>query len=162
MKNWTASLSLALLALAVAACGPVGLGGGGYASNGERIYMTGTSANGSIRYSGGNVSSGMMGGQRLACASCHGSDGRGGPHVMHMSAMDAPDIRWSTLTEAEHGEGDHDEGGMEHPPYDEGTFKRAVTQGLNPGGEPLSTDMPRWQMSDSDLNDLIAFLQTLE
>ena len=158
---------LALLVLAVAACGPLGRGVGRYASNGERIYFTGTSANGRISYSGGSFGGGMMGGRgmmgsgQLACADCHGRDGRGGQHVMHMAVMDAPDIRWSTLTEAEHGDhGDEDE--MEHPPYDEETFKRAVTQLLDPGGNSLEPAMPRWRMSDQDLDGLMAYLKTLD
>ena len=57
-KVW---LGLALLALAVAACGPLGRSVGRYASNGERIYFTGTSANGRINYSGGDLGGGMMG-----------------------------------------------------------------------------------------------------
>ena len=169
MKRGMTWLGLVLLALVVAACSPLGLGGSRYASNGERIYLTGTSANGRIGYSGGDVGGGMMGsqgmmGDKLACADCHGSSGRGGPHIMHMTSMDAPDIRWSTLTEAEHGgDGDHDEAGeMEHPPYDEETFKRAVTQGLDPGGEPLDTAMPRWRMSGQDLDELLAFVKTLD
>lgn len=127
---------------------------GRFASNGERIYVTGTSANGRISYSGGDFGGGMMGGRGMmgggqpACADCHGRDGRGGRHVMQMTVMDAPDIRWSTLAEAEHG--DHGEEEMEHPPYDEKTFKRAVTQGLDPGGNSLGAAMPRWRMSDQD------------
>jgi cytochrome c553 len=157
-KIW---LGLALLALAVAACGPLGRGVGRYAANGERIYFTGASASGRINYSGGDLGGGMMGSGQLACADCHGKDGRGGPHVMHMTAMDAPDIRWSALTEAEHGDhGDEDE--MEHPPYDEETFKRAVTQLLDPGGNSLEPAMPRWRMSDQDLDDLIAYLKRLD
>jgi hypothetical protein len=83
-----------------------------------------------------------------------------------MTVIDAPDIRWSTLIEAGHGEdgdeeGDHTEEGeeTEHPPYTEETFKRAVTQGVEPDGEPLDEAMPRWNMSDQDLEDLIAFLE---
>ena len=164
MKRRIQWLGLALLALLLIACGPLnplGFVTSRYATNGERIYLAGTSANGRIRYTGGNLSGGMMGGGRLACASCHGTNGHGGPHIMHMSAMDAPDIRWSTLTEAEHG--DHDEKEeMEHPPYDEDTFKQAVTEGLHPGGERLDSDMPRWRMSDRDLDDLISYLKTLD
>ena len=164
MKSRLVWLALALLALLLIACGPLnplGLATGQYATNGERIYLAGTSANGRISYAGGNLGGGMMGGGRLACASCHGTNGRGGPHIMHMSAMDAPDIRWSTLTEAEHGgHGEPEE--MEHPPYDEDSFKQAVTEGLNPGGERLDSDMPRWRMSDRDLDDLISYLKTLD
>lgn len=158
---------LTLFVLVVTACGPLGWGMGrggfsvgGYASNGERIYFTGTSANGRLRYSGGDFG-GMMGGGQLACADCHGPNGRGGQHVMHMTAMDAPDIRWSVLTEAQHGDhGDEEE--MEHPPYDEETFERAMTRGLDPGGDALDSAMPRWQMSEQDLDDLIVYLKTLE
>jgi mono/diheme cytochrome c family protein len=152
---------LGLMALLAAACGPLGRSGGSYESNGERIYFSGTSANGRISYSGGDSGGGMMGRDQLACADCHGADGSGGPHVMHMTAMDAPDIRWSTLAEAEHGGHDDGEAEMEHPPYDEETFKRAVTRGLDPGGAPLDSAMPRWRMPDTDLDDLIAFLKTL-
>ena len=106
----------------------------------------------------------MMGGSgRLACADCHGKDARGGVHQMGMTQMDAPDIRWAALTEEEHGaDGDHNEGGgMDHPPYDEATFKQAVTQGVDPAGDPLDSDMPRWRMSDQDIQDLIAFLKSM-
>lgn len=135
-------------------------GTGRYRSNGERIYYTGTSANDRISYQGGGFG-GMMGGGtmrgRLACADCHGDDGRGGVHFMHMTRMDAPDIRWSTLTSTEH---DGEE--MDHPPFDAASFQRAVTQGIDPGGDPLDGDMPRWRMSDQDIADLIAFLKELQ
>jgi mono/diheme cytochrome c family protein len=135
---------------------------GAYASNGERIYFTGASANDRITYTmegpGGMMGgrgmmggSGMMSGQ-LACANCHGPDGRGGRFTMGNLEIDAPDIRWSTLTEP---------GQMDHPPYTVETFERAVTQGIDPGGNPLDPTMPRWQMSEQDLNDLIAFLVKL-
>lgn len=130
-----------------------------YDSNGARIYFTGENDQGErIRYSGGPRFGGMMSG-RVSCASCHGSDGRGGEHWMHMQRMEAPDIRWSSLTGDEHteagGHGDHAE-------YDQDSFKAAVREGIDPGGDPLSRDMPRWRMSDADLHDLMDFLQSLE
>jgi len=164
MRKHTVAGAFILLALLVTACGPLGWGGspyGRYASNGERIYFTGASANGPIRYSGGvsvgMMGGGMMGGGQLACADCHGSGGRGGRHVMHMTVMDAPDIRWSTLSEAE-----HDDEEMDHPPYDAESFNRAVTQGLEPDGKRLDPAMPRWQMSDKDLDGLLEFLKSLK
>lgn len=136
-----------------------------FSSNGERIYFTATSQRGtSIRYDMG-PSQMMMGGM-MACASCHGPNGRGGRVQMMMTAFTAPDIRWETLTAAGHGHGQseatHDGEGMEHPPYTEETLKRAITQGVNPADEPLAWPMPRWQMSDEDLNDLVDFLKSLD
>ena len=181
--SWT---MFALTILLLVACSPLvvntGRGrvpsGSNFSNNGERIYFTGTSVNGPIGYSGGDFG-GMMGGRgmmgrrgamagRLACADCHGPDGRGGEYVVHMTVIDAPDIRWSTLTEAGHGEHGEEEGGhteegeeMEHPPFTEETFKRAVTKGIESDDETLDEAMPRWNMSDQDLEDLISYLKQI-
>ncbi len=102
-----------------------------------------------------------MGGY-LTCAACHGPEGRGGTHVMHMQVMDAPDIRYIALSQEEHEEAEGNEAHEdEHPGYGLEEFYLAVIQGKHPDGEPLSADMPRWSMSDEDLADLFAFLQTL-
>ena len=127
-----------------------GWGTGAFRSNGERIYFTATSDRGTaITYTGGPASNGWMmmgGGGRLACASCHGPDGRGGRHSMGMmQVMDSKDIRWSAL------EGE----------FDAEKFRLAVMEGLDPDGTHLKTDMPRWNISDDDLADLIVFLKTL-
>lgn len=152
-------------------------GDGAFAGNGERIYFTGTSErSGEIDYNGGPDIGGMMMGGRLSCASCHGPNARGGQHRMHMEIMDAPNIRWDALAghgsegreedeeahaeeEAEHAE--EDEHAAEEGGYDLETFRLAVVGGVHPNGEPLSEDMPRWQMSDADLRDLAAYLQSL-
>jgi mono/diheme cytochrome c family protein len=126
-------------------------------SNGQRIYFTGTSASGEpITYTGGFQ---MMHG-RLACASCHGPEGKGGRvAMMMMGSFITPDITWDNLTEEEHDEG---KGHDEHPPYTEETLKRAITEGLDPAGEALAVEMPRWRMSEQDLEDLVRFLKTLD
>lgn len=127
------------------------------ADNGEQIYFTSTSQRGGrISFSGGPALGGMMMGSYLTCASCHGPTGQGGRHTMHMRVMDAPDIRYVSLVEEmeEHG-GQEDE-------YNLVTFKKAVVDGEHPDGDSLDRDMPRWKMSDVDLADLFAFLQSLE
>lgn len=121
---------------------------GSFDSNGERIYFTATSDRGTeITYTGGpGSSSWMMMGGRLACVSCHGPDGKGGKHSMGMmQVMDAKDIRWSVL----------------QPEYDAEKFRLAVVKGQDPDGTQLNSDMPRWNISNDDLADLIAFLKTL-
>lgn len=124
-----------------------------YVSNGQMIYFTGRNQQGQrIPFDGAPMWLYMHGG---SCASCHGPDGRGGAPVMMGTEVPA-DIRYSHLTEEEHEEGE------EHPPYTDELIKRAITLGLNPAGEPLDPTMPRWRMSDQDLNDLIEFLKTLD
>ena len=124
-------------------------GVGAFDSNGERIYFTATSERGTaISYTGGPASNGWMmgGGGSLACASCHGTDGRGGEHSMGMmQVMDAADIRWSVL------EGE----------FDPEKFRLAVVEGQDPDGTQLNTDMPRWNNGNDDLADLIDYLKTL-
>ena len=127
------------------------------AADGEQIYFTAENQRGGrIRYTGGPAFGGMMRGTYLTCASCHCPEGRGGSHVMHMYVMDAPDIRYVELAEEmeEHG-------GAEGEAYDLETFRRAVVDGEHPDGDALSNDMPRWQMSEADLEDLFEFLKSL-
>ena len=62
-----------------------------------------------------------------------------------MQVMDSKDIRWSVL-QAE---------------FDAEKFRLAVVKGQDPDGTRLKPDMPRWNISNNDLADLIAFLKTL-
>lgn len=127
--------------------------GRGYSSNGELIYFTGTNEQGQrIPFRGGPMWLFMHGG---SCAGCHGPDGRGGAPVM-MGTKIPGDISYHHLIEEEHEEGE------EHPPYTDELIKRAITEGLNPAGEPLDWTMPRWRMSEKDLGDLLEFLKTLD
>ena len=156
---FTSILLVVVTALILAGCAPfnrmMGSGGtawgvGAFASNGERLYFTATSERGSaITFSGGPASNGWMmmgGGGQLACASCHGPDGRGGVHSMGMmQVMGAPDIRWSMI------------GGE----FDAEKFGLAVTKGQDPDGTQLNTDMPHWNIDDDDLADLIDYLKSL-
>jgi len=128
--------------------GGTGWGTGAFRSNGERIYFTGTSGRGTeITYTGGPTSTGwMMMGGRLACVSCHGTDGRSGKHSMGMmQVMESKDIRWSVLKKE----------------FDAEKFRLAVVNGQDPDGTKLKADMPRWNISNEDLADLITFLKTL-
>ncbi|WP_232215804.1 c-type cytochrome [Archaeoglobus veneficus] len=106
--------------------------------------MTGVNEKGErIPFVGGPQWLYMHGG---GCASCHGVDGKGGVYPM-MCGVKTPDIRYSTLTE-EHGMSEED-------------IKKAITQGIDDDGEELDYCMPRWQMSEKDLNDVIEYLKQL-
>lgn len=83
---------------------------------------------------------------------------------MHMDAMDAPDIRFSALSDEDDGLSDEheDEHDQEHKDYDLEAFRQAVIYGKHPDGAFLDQDMPRWQMDDDDLSDLFNFVKSLE
>ena len=157
IKNIAPGLLIVVIALLLTACAsrPESIGSGGtawgtgaFSSNGERIYFTATSQRGTaITYTSGPASnSWMMGGGQLACASCHGPDGRSGVHNMGMmQTMIAKDIRWSALQSE----------------FDAEKFRLAVTKGQDHDGTQLNTDMPRWNIGGDDLADLIGYLKTL-
>jgi cytochrome c oxidase subunit II len=179
INRWVTLLVL-VVALLAAACSPTRSSrigrfdpdfGQEFDSNGEQVYFTATSQRGTpitFDMHDGRMMGRMprMKGGMMSCADCHGSDGSGGRVRMMMTTYTAPDIRWESLTAVDHGhqatEDDHSDDEMEHPPYAEETLKRAIIQGIDPAGEPLAWPMPRWNMSDEDLNDLIDFLKMRE
>lgn len=138
-----------------------GVGATRFESNGAQIYFTGTSQRGTGISAEMGPGMGRMRRSRLTCASCHGPDGRGGEIQMMMRVIEVPDIRYETLTTEAHGEhGEEEEEG--HEAYTEETIKEAIVEGVEPDGEALEWPMPRWSMSDEDLDDLVDFLKTLD
>lgn len=116
-----------------------------YSSNGERIYYTATSNSGkpiSAQMGMMKMSSSMM-----ACVDCHGKDGRGGEVKMPMGSFKVHNITYKELTEEEK--------------FTDEDIKKAITKGIKPDGEELKFPMPKWSMSEEDLNDLIDYLKTL-
>ena len=67
--------------------------------------------------------------------------------------------QYESLISGEHGESHGEE---EAVLYTDEDIKRAVTEGVEPDGESLEWPMPRWTMSDQDLDDLLEFLKTLD
>lgn len=164
------TLILLLTGLLLGACSAAGPqnppmnGGYGYpptgqfTSNGEQIYFTATDQSGEqIPYTGG-PSAGMMMNSYLTCAACHGADGHGGTHYIHMQTIDTPAINYAGLV----GMKQEDSGGTPQPEgYSLADFRGAVVEGHDTSGKQLNPNMPRWQMNDRDLADLLAFLKTL-
>ncbi len=128
--------------------GGSGSGTNGYSSVGERIYLSGVGADGQdISRTAPAVSRGslMMGGG--GCGSCHGADGRGGTiKMMTGSAVKAPDITYDALIKQG---------------FTDATIGRAIRDGLDESGKSLADAMPRWQMSDADVDAVIAYLKQL-
>jgi cytochrome c oxidase subunit II len=126
-----------------------------FPSNGEQIYFTATSQR--MTPINSSLAMGMMSDGMVTCSICHGQGGRGGQVEIMMRTFDVPDIRFGTLTS-----GQMQDKGEEHPPYSDETIKRAITQGIDPSGKSLEWPMPRWTMTDQDLDDLVNFLKTLK
>jgi len=140
-RRLAAVLAVLLLILTGAACSQ-------YKSNGQRIYLNGTSASGQPITPGG-FSTPMF---TMTCGNCHLADGRGGPITIMMARYQVPNITWPVLIRATE----------DHPAYTEATLKTAITTGAEPGGERLLYPMPTWQMSSRDLKDLVGFIKTLK
>jgi cytochrome c oxidase subunit 2 len=127
-------------------------GNAGYATPGRRIFFTGIGRAGPIARTGGF---GMM--ASGGCATCHGADGRGGRIGMMMGrTVEVPDIRYLTLTSPKTGNG------KTEPGWTDAEIAAAIRDGKDPAGGSLSSYMPRWQMDDTDVNDLIAYLKELK
>ena len=130
-----------------------------FVSNGERIYFTGSSASGTaISAIGGSGMTGMH--QQVhggGCASCHGAD-REGQRLWPQFWIEAPALTAAALFESDAHDTDTD-GHGEHDSYDDESLRAVITRGIDPAGDRLDEAMPRWSMSPSDLNDLIAYLK---
>jgi len=90
----------------------------------------------------------------ITCASCHSSDGRG----RREGGAVAVDIRYDTITKPYLRT---TESGRTRSPYSDALLARAIVEGVDSDGHVLDFTMPRWQMSDRDLADLIAYLHRL-
>ena len=127
-----------------------------FLSNGERIYFTAMSASRRrINSRGGGMHMSMMGG---GCVTCHGANRQGG-RVMPRFWELVPPLTPAALFD-EHAEGEKEDGHGDHEGYTDETLRRAITQGVDPGGKSLDPAMPRWSMSTQDLDDLIAYLKS--
>jgi mono/diheme cytochrome c family protein len=123
-----------------------------FQNNGERIYFTATTASGlAISSRGGRM--GMMAGMG-GCVNCHGAK-RQGSRLTPRFWIKAPALTPQALFQ-EHD----DDGHGDHEGYSEESLRRAITQGIDAGGKPLDPIMPRWSMSEKDLDDLVIFLKS--
>jgi ABC-type branched-subunit amino acid transport system substrate-binding protein len=121
---------------------------------GKQIYVQGTSASGKeiLAYLGD--ASLEVPANTMSCANCHGLDGQGKPE----GGIIPSNLTWDALTKPY---GVIHPSGRKHPPYTMRGLELAITRGVDPGGNKLQGVMPRYQMSGTDLADLIAYLKRL-
>ncbi len=122
---------------------------------GKQIYRTGHDA-------AGPEIMAVLGGQQgaevtaaaLPCAGCHGRDGKGRPE----GGVTPSDLTWDALSRPYQLA---EPGSRRHPPYDERTLKRAITLGIDAGGQALQAAMPRYRLTQEQADHLIAYIKTL-
>ncbi len=121
---------------------------------GRAIYLRGAGAEGrAITALFGDARSEVPA-SAVTCAGCHGFDGQGRPE----GGVVPSDITWGALTKPY---GVRHANGREHPPYDERLLVRAITQGIDPAGNALSTTMPLFQLTHQEAKDLAAYVERL-
>lgn len=124
---------------------------------GRRMYLegvlpTGEAMTGKVR---GDVA---LSGELVICGTCHRRSGMGsneGDQVIPAitGEMLFHPLRLPTTSKPL--------APQQRPAYDEATLKRAIVAGIDANGEPLDPLMPRYALSDAELDALIAYLKTL-
>lgn len=113
-------------------------------SNGYTIYtMEYNSLGEKINFTDGPHWLAVQGG---GCSVCHGLNGTGGKHIQNCTAT-PPNITYRELA------GNY--------MNNDTLIARAITDGIDEDGEELDTCMPRWQLGQNDLGDLISYLKIL-
>lgn len=140
--NLAALLATALIALQA---------GAGSIEGGEKIFREGLSPRGTpiVATLGANDA---VPATLLPCLNCHGADGRGRSE----GGVRPADISPSALLRPLQNER------RQRPAYDDSRLRRAITLGMDAGGQPLDTAMPRYALSLADADDLLAYLAALE
>ena len=107
-------------------------------ARGRIIYTTGHSPAGELLYfrllSAGR---GLLPAKGVACASCHGADGKGG--------------REGNVVIAD----------LSRAAYTDDLLARAITEGVDASGRQLDGMMPRWRLQNPELQDLVRYLRRL-
>jgi len=120
---------------------------------GKAFYLRGESSSGQeIKALVGEID---VPASTIPCAGCHGSRGEGKTE----GGVTAGNLTWSFLTKPY---GHADEGERKHPAFSEPSFIRAMTSGIDPGGNKLSVAMPTYRMPQPDMTNLIAYLKRIE
>ena len=124
-------------------------------ARGKIIYTTGRGAAGRLLYfrllTAGDRALPANG---IFCANCHGVDGKGGREGNIVMA----DITYGTLSRPLPASPPWNKA---RAPYTDALLARAITQGLDSSGQQLDASMPRWVLSESELQDLLKYVKRL-
>lgn len=122
---------------------------------GKQIYIEGTSPRGGAINAIVGEEASLLPAAAIPCTNCHGYDGLGRPE----GGVVPTDVRWSQLIKTY---GHVHENGRRHPAFDDNSVARSITAGIDPAANQLDRSMPIYQMSEEDLDDLVAYMKILE
>lgn len=97
-------------------------------------------------------------GKQVICGACHRRSGLGSSEGQEVVSAVTGDILYAPLRLPTSKPPLAPE---QRPAYTDESLKRAIRDGIGADGEPLSTLMPRYPLSDEDLDALVAYLKTL-
>lgn len=123
-------------------------------TRGKKIYTTGEGSSGKSIEALVGADATELPATSVPCVGCHGEDGKGRPE----GNIVPPNITFEYLTLAY---GHQHDNGRKHPAFTEDSFITAISKGMDSAGNQLDYAMPRYDLSDSDSADLIAYLKRL-
>jgi ABC-type branched-subunit amino acid transport system substrate-binding protein len=91
----------------------------------------------------------------LPCINCHGADGRGAEDYVGVAPLN---VNWYALASS----GEHEHALRNHAPFDEMSLARAIILGEDPTGNDMDKSMPRYDLTQEDAMDLIAYLKVMD
>lgn len=121
---------------------------------GKQIYLHGTSASGRTIMARFGDAATQVPASALVCVNCHGYAGQGKPE----GGLSPSNITQEALTKPY---GVTHPSGRTHPAYNDLFLRRAITMGIDPAGNTLSTAMPRFQFTHDEADDLVAYVKRL-
>jgi cytochrome c553 len=147
-------MSASLAVAAQAAIDPVAAG--------KRIYLEGVLPDGQL-LRGVRPDTGAVQGAGAACVNCHRRSGLGTfEGTVGIPPVSGPALFGGSAPVIVRMDRRFDQSfSVPHAPYNESTLASAVRNGLHPGGRAMHALMPRYTLTDAQLQALGAYLKTL-
>jgi ABC-type branched-subunit amino acid transport system substrate-binding protein len=121
---------------------------------GKYIYETGRSRSRRVINADLGGGEAPTPGHVLPCINCHGADGRGAEDYVGIAPLN---VNWYALASTVHAHAVRT-----HGPFDELSLARAIIFGKDPDGNDMEKAMPRYDMAQEDVQDLIAYLKVMD
>jgi hypothetical protein len=152
---WLATAAAEEAAIAVSTPGPPQ---DPHVENGRRMYMEGRLPSGELM-SGTVVGDVKLSGEQVICVACHRRSGLGSTEGQEAVPAVTGDLLYEPLRLPT---SKPPLAPILRPAYDDESLKRVIREGVRSDGKPLGVLMPRYSLTDEQLDDLIAYLKSLE